>query len=319
MSSVSSSDSGHKGAVYDCAIIGAGPAGLTAAMYCARAGLRCVVIEMLYPGGQMAQTEHLENYPGFNRSTSGFELSEIMSEQATSFGAEILFDEVQSIDFGATPKVIRMAYGDLGAKTVIIATGARPAKLGVEGEEGLVGSGISYCATCDGNFFKGEDVCIVGGGDTAAADAIYLSRICNSVRIIVRRDVLRATAIYNSKLKELANVEVIWNTVVESFREEDGVLSGVDVRNVVTNERKTLDVAACFVAVGTVPNVEFLNGALELDRSGHIVTNSMGETSMSGVYAAGDVRSKQLYQVTTAVADGANSAEYAAEYLIQHE
>lgn len=309
----------QKDITYDTAIIGAGPAGLTAAMYCARAGLKCAVVEMLSPGGQMAQTEHLENYPGFNASTSGYELSEIMSDQATSFGAETVYDQVQSVDFDASPKVLHMAYGQLKAKTVIIASGARPAKLGIEGEDELTGSGVSYCATCDGNFFKDKDVCVVGGGDTAVADAIYLSRICRKVYILVRRDVLRATAIYNSKLKELDNVEVVWNTIVQSFAQEDGVLTGVNVKNVRSKDEKQIAVSACFVAVGTVPNTEFLDGAVELDMQGRIITNSVGETSIPGVYAAGDVRTKSLYQVTTAVADGANSAEDAAEYLIQHE
>ncbi len=304
---------------YDTAIVGAGPAGMTAAMYCARAGLSCAIIEMLAPGGQMAQTEHLENYPGFNQSTSGYELSEIMSEQATSFGAEIVYDEVKSIDFGAQPKRIEMAYGTVYAKTIIIATGARPAKLGLSGEDELTGAGVSYCATCDGNFFKGKDVCVVGGGDTAVADAIYLSRICNKVSIIVRRDVLRATAIYNVKLKEFDNVDIVWNTIVEGIEESDGAVSGVRVKNVVSDETSEIACSALFVAIGTVPNTEFLDGKLELDHTGHIVTSDTGESSIPGVYAAGDVRAKKLYQVTTAVADGANAAEDVAEYLIQHE
>lgn len=305
--------------VYDAAIVGAGPGGLTAAMYCARAGLRCVVIEMLSPGGQLAQTEHLENYPGFNQSTSGYELSEIMSAQATSFGAEIVYDQVTSVDFDACPKVLRLTEGTMLAKTVIVASGARPAKLGVPGEEEFFGAGVSYCATCDGNFFRGKDVCVVGGGDTAAADAIYLSRICSTVTVFVRRDVLRATAIYNTKLKELGNVEVVWNTIVESIEGDDGAVCGVSVKNVRTGETRKVPVSACFVAVGTVPNTEFLDGALELGQTGRIVTNSVCETNVAGVYAVGDVRMKSLYQVTTAVADGATAAEDAAEYLIQHE
>lgn len=309
---------GYAPGMYDTVIIGAGPAGMTAAMYCARAGLRCAVIEMLSPGGQMAQTEHLENYPGFNQSTSGYELSEIMSDQATSFGAEIVYDQVVAIDADTMPKTVRMVSGTLAAKTIIVATGARPAKLGVPGEEELTGSGVSYCATCDGNFFKGRDVVVVGGGDTAVADAIYLSRICRRVRILVRRDVLRATAIYNLKLKEFDNVEIVWNTVVQSIEADDGAVSAVKVRNTATGGESVIDCAAVFVAIGTVPNTEFLDGLLELDQSGHIVTNSMGESSVPGIYAAGDVRAKKLYQVTTAVADGANSAEDVAEYLIQN-
>lgn len=306
--------------VYDALIIGAGPAGLTAAMYCARAGLTCAVIERIAPGGQMALTEHVENYPGFNQSTSGYELSEIMASQATSFGAEIIYDGVLSVDFTQCPKKLFLASGrELASRTVIIATGVRPAKLKVPGEEEYAGSGVSYCATCDGNFFKGEDVVVVGGGDTAVADAIYLSRICKNVSIIVRRDVLRATAIYNVKLRELDNVHIIWNTVVEEIMGEDFAVTGVKTKDTITGEQETLECAAVFVAIGTVPNTEFLEGAVALDDKGHVITNDAGMTSVPGVYAAGDVRSKKLRQITTAVADGANAAEDAAEYLIQHE
>lgn len=293
---------------------------MTAAMYCARAGLDCAIIEMLSPGGQMAQTEHLENYPGFNQSTSGYELSEIMETQATEFGAKLIYDEVSHIDFDDHPFKISLASGsDLEAKTIIIATGARPAKLGLPDEDALLGAGVSYCATCDGNFYKGKDVCVVGGGNTAVADAIYLSRICKSVNIIVRDDVLRATAIYNAKLKELHNVTITWNTIVKEFKQVDGKLTGIAVYDKQNEKSFEIDCSAVFVAIGTVPNVEFLNGALTLDERGRIVTNSVGETSIPGVYAAGDVREKELYQVTTAVADGANAAEDVAQFLIQHQ
>lgn len=305
--------------VLDIAIIGGGPAGLTAAIYGARAGLNCAVIEMLSPGGQMAQTEHLENYPGFYNSTSGYELSEIMEKQATSFGAKMLYEQVDALDLDSHPYKIKLAEGEISAKTIIIATGARPAKLGIDGEDRLLGAGVSYCATCDGNFFKGKDVAVIGGGDTAAADAIYLSRICKKVYIIVRRDVLRATAIYNVKIKELENVDIVWNTTVESLTENDEALSGINVYDSQNDKHSHIDCAAMFVAIGTVPNTEFLNGVLPLDSEGHIITNSVGETSVAGVYAAGDVRAKELYQVTTAVADGANAADAAAEFLIQHQ
>lgn len=306
--------------VYDCLIIGGGPGGLTAAMYCARAGLDCAIIERLAPGGQMALTEHVENYPGFNQSTSGYELSQIMMNQALSFGADLIYDAVLSVDFEACPKVLHMASGDdLVTKTVIIATGVRPAKLDVPGEKEFEGSGVSYCATCDGNFFKGKEVCVVGGGDTAVADAIYLSRICTKVTIIVRRDVLRATAIYNAKLREMDNVEILWNTTVEEILGADFAVTGVKTKNRLTGEEQTIDCAAVFVAVGTVPNTEFLKGAVELDAAGHVITNDVGESSVPGVYAAGDVRSKKLHQITTAVADGANAAEDVAQYLIQHQ
>lgn len=304
---------------YDVAIIGAGPAGLTAAMYAARAGLNTAVIENLSPGGQMAQTEHLENYPGFTQSTSGYELSEVMHSQAEHFGAETIYDEVVDVDFDSDPKKLDLAFGKVEARSVIVATGARPAKLGLESEQRLTGSGVSYCATCDGNFFKGKDVCIVGGGDTAAADAIYLSRICNHIYIFVRRDELRATAIYHKKLEELDNVEIVWNTVVEDILEDDGAVSGVRVRNRVGDEERDISLSAVFVAIGTVPNTEFLDGKLELDQTGHIVAREMGDTSVPGVFAAGDVRTKILRQVSTAVADGANCADACANYLLQHQ
>ena len=305
--------------VYDVAIVGAGPAGLTAAMYAARAGLDTALLENLSPGGQLAQTEHLENYPGFTMSQSGYELSQIMHEQAEHFGAHTVYDEVTDVALEGPVKRLHLPSGHIDTRTVIIATGARPAKLGIEREAKLTGSGVSYCATCDGNFFKGRDVCIVGGGDTAAADAIYLSRICNKIYLFVRRDVLRATAIYYDKLKNLPNVQIVWNTVVEEIVEEDGAVAGVRVRDRLTGNETAYEVAALFVAVGTVPNSEFLDGKIELDQTGHVVADETGRTSVPGVFAAGDVRTKMLRQVSTAVADGANCAEACAEYLLQQQ
>lgn len=305
--------------VYDVAIIGAGPAGLTAAMYCARAGLDTALIESISPGGQLAQTEHLENYPGFNESTSGYELSQIMHEQAESFGVQTIYDEVTSVYFDSEPKKLNMWDGALSARAVIVATGARPAKLGLAREDELKGQGISYCATCDGNFYKGKDVCIVGGGDTAAADAIYLSRICRKVYIFVRRDVLRATAIYHERLKAIPNVELVWNTIVEEVTDEDGMVSGVKVLDKKTGERREVPVSAVFVAIGTTPNTEFLAGSVELDMHGNIVADEMGITSTPGVFAAGDVRTKVLRQVSTGVGDGANAADAVAHYLLMEQ
>lgn len=305
--------------VYDVAIIGAGPAGLTAAMYCARAGLDTALIESISPGGQLAQTEHLENYPGFNGSTSGYELSQIMHEQAESFGVQTIYDEVTSVYFDSEPKKLNMWDGTLSARAVIVATGARPAKLGLAREDELKGQGISYCATCDGNFYKGKDVCIVGGGDTAAADAIYLSRICRKVYIFVRRDVLRATAIYHERLKAIPNVELVWNTIVEEVTDEDGMVSGVKVLDKKTGERREVPVSAVFVAIGTTPNTEFLAGSVELDMHGNIVADEMGITSTPGVFAAGDVRTKVLRQVSTGVGDGANAADAVAHYLLMEQ
>lgn len=305
-------------AQYDVAVIGAGPAGMTAAMYAARSGMNVALIESLSPGGQMAQTEHLENYPGYADSTSGFELSEIMHSQCQKFGVETIYDEVQRIENATDTKIIQMAYGTLSAKAIVVATGARPAKLGLERENELLGSGISYCATCDGNFYRDKVVCIVGGGDTAAADAIYLSRICKKVYMIVRRDVLRATAIYHERIKALENVEIIWNTLIDDIVETDGMLSGLAIHNKIDGKTSTIACSALFVAIGSVPNTEFLEDAVELDQHGYIVANESCKSSDDAIFAAGDVRTKVLRQVATAVGDGANCIESVSEYLLHH-
>lgn len=301
--------------VLDVAIIGAGPAGLTAGLYAARSGLSCAMFERLSPGGQLATTEHLENYPGFTQSTSGFELTMMMHEQATQFGARTIGEEVMAVDLAAVPKRITTAFGSYEARAVIIATGARPAKLGLPMEEQLEGHGVSYCATCDGNFFKGRDVVVVGGGDTAAADAIYLARICNRVYLVHRRDTLRATAVYHQRLSELPNVEFVWDSQAVNYLAEDGKVAGVRVRNVKTGEERDIAAAATFIAIGIRPNTEFLNGALPLDEVGYIMADERGATEVAGVFAAGDVRTKTLRQAVTAVSDGAICADEIAEFL----
>lgn len=302
---------------FDVAVVGSGPAGMTAAMYAARSGLSVALIESLSPGGQMAQTEHLENYPGFAESTSGYDLAEIMHSQCRKFGVETLYDEVTGIVDDPEGKKVSMAYSEVLAKAVVIASGARPAKLGIDREDELIGSGVSYCATCDGNFFKDKVVCIVGGGDTAVADAIYLSRICKKVYIAVRRDVLRATAIYHERLKQLENVQIVWNTVVQSIKEDDGVLSGLVLHNRVDGSNTELACSALFVAVGSVPNTEFLDGKVQLDQRGYIIASENGKTSDPAIFAAGDVRTKALRQVSTAVGDGANCIESVSEFLLE--
>ncbi len=301
--------------VLDIAIIGAGPAGMTAALYGARANRSVAMFERIAPGGQLAQTEHLENFPGYTSSTSGFDLAMAMHEQASSFGAKTIGEEVLSIDFDQKPFELTTAFGRYRANSIIIASGARPAKLGLEMEEELTGHGVSFCATCDGNFFRNKDVVVVGGGNTAAADTIYLSRICRSVRLVHRRDKLRATAIYTQRLLDLKNVEIGWNTTVERLIADDGRLAELELRNVVSGETEFVKADALFEAVGTIPNTEFLNGALELSPSGHIVAGELGQTSIPGVFAAGDVRQKSLAQVVTATSDGAVCAEEAVAYL----
>ena len=300
---------------YDLAVIGAGPAGLACGLYAARAGLDVAVFERISPGGQLAQTERIENYPGFANGTGGFDLAWSMKEQADNFGVKTISEEVTSVDFSGPRKTLSTAFGTYFARAVVVASGARPKKLGIAREDELAGHGVSYCATCDGNFFRGKTVAVVGGGNTAAADALYLARICEKVYLVHRRDSLRATAIYHDRLAALPNVEFVWDSEVRELREDAGALSGAMVENVKTGARRTLDVAGLFVAIGTVPNTEFLGGALETDKAGYIVADETGKTSVLGVYAAGDVRTKFLRQVVTAVSDGATCAEQAAEYL----
>lgn len=301
--------------VLDVAIIGAGPAGLTAGLYAARSGLSCAMFERLTPGGQLATTEHLENYPGFTQSTSGFELTMIMHEQATAFGARTIGEEVMAVDLAAVPKRITTAFGAYEAKAVIVATGSRPAKLELSMEPELEGRGVSYCATCDGNFYRGKDVVVVGGGDTAAADAIYLARICRKVYLVHRRDALRATAIYHQRLQELENLEFVWDSEVVNYLAEDGKVGGVRVRGVKDGAERDIAASGVFIAIGMRPNTEFLEGQLPLDEVGYVMADERGATEVAGVFAAGDVRTKVLRQAVTAVSDGAVCADEIAEFL----
>ncbi len=302
---------------YDVIIIGAGPAGLTAGLYAARGGLSALAIERITPGGQLAQTDKVENYPGFPQGAEGWQLAYDMQMQAESFGLEIATDDIVSVDFTAEPKKLVAASGNVYyARSVVIASGARPRKLGTPGEGELAGKGVSYCATCDGNFFRGKDVAVVGGGNTAAGDAIYLARICSKVYLVHRRDELRATKVYHDRLAETGNVEFVWNSVSQRIEpNENGTVGALVVTDKNTGVERTLDCSAVFVAVGTEPNTDFLAGAVELDEAGYVVSDESGRTSAPGVFAAGDVRTKALRQVVTAVSDGAQAAENAAEYL----
>ena len=301
--------------VLDVAVIGAGPAGLTAGLYAARAGLSVAIYERISPGGQLAQTERVENYPGFAEGADGFELAWAMKEQAEHFGAVIVSEEVTAVDFSGEVKTLTTPCGQHKARSVIVATGARPRKMGLAGEERLAGRGVSYCATCDGNFFRGKSVCVLGGGNTAAADAKYLARICERVYLVHRRDTLRASAIDRERLSSLLNVEFVWNSRIADLHSEEGRLAAVEVEDVATGARRTLPVEGLFVAIGTIPNADFLEGVLPVDKGGYIVADESGATSVPGVFAAGDVRAKGLRQVVTAVSDGAIAAESAAAYV----
>ena len=301
--------------VHDMLIIGGGPGGYTAALYAARAGLDALVIEKLSAGGQMALTHQIDNYPGFVDGIGGYELADQMQRQAERFGAKTQNAEVQSVDLNANPKVVKTSEGVFYGKTIALATGANPRELGVEGEKALVGKGVAYCAACDGMFYKGKTVVVVGGGNTAAADALLLSRIAKKVIVIHRRDTLRATKIYHEPLMNAENVEFRWNSVVEALQHEDR-FTGVRIKDVLTGEESEIPCDGVFVSVGRKPATELFADQLKLDSNGYIVAGETTETSISGVYAVGDVRTKLLRQVVTAVADGAMAVHMAEEYLV---
>ena len=302
--------------IYDIIIIGGGPGGYTAALYAARAGLDVIVLEKLSAGGQMALTSQIDNYPGFEEGVDGFELGEKMQAGAEKFGAKTEYAEVFSVDLSAVPKIVETSEGTFYGHTVVFATGASPRELGVTGEKELVGRGVHYCAACDGMFYKGKTVVIVGGGNTAAADAMVLSRIAKKVILVHRRDTLRATKIYHEPLKKAENVEFHWNSVVSEFISE-GKVTGIKIKNVHTGEEELIHCDGVFVSVGRKPATELVNEQLDLDASGYIVADESTKTNISGVYAVGDVRTKKLRQIVTAVSDGAIAAHEAEEYLAE--
>ena len=296
---------------YQVAIVGGGPGGYTAALYCAQGGLRTVVLEQLAPGGQMATTSRVDNYPGLDQGIDGFELGERMRAGAERFGAQTLLAQVTAADLAAAPKRLETSAGPILADAVILATGARPRMLGLPEEEGLRGRGVAYCATCDGMFYRDKTVAVVGGGNSAVADALYLQRICRKVYLIHRRDQLRAARVYQRALEE-SGVET---------------LLGYQVRQIVHQERVTglvLDGTAgerqlacdgVFIAIGRRPESELFAGQVETDEQGYLVADESTRTRLPGVFAVGDVRQKPLRQIVTAAADGAVAAHLAEEYL----
>ena len=298
---------------YNVIIIGGGPAGYTAAIYALRAGLTCAILEKLAPGGQMATTSNIENYPGFS-SVSGWELTEKMREQAIALGAVELFGEVTGADLSASPKHVITVDGEVLGNSVIIATGAKPRKLGVEREDNLLGKGVSYCATCDGMFFRGKTVAVAGGGNTAFEDALYLANLCEKVYIIHRRDAFRASPAYIKKAKEKANIEFLTDSAVSALLGEKSLM-GAEIKNLKTGEISALDLNGLFVAVGRDPDTDVFKGVVAMDEAGYIVAGEDTKTSVPGVFAAGDVRTKPLRQIVTACADGAAAVKSAEEYL----
>lgn len=300
--------------IYDTVIIGGGPAGFTAAMYAARAGLDTLVLEKMSIGGQMALTSQIDNYPGFPQGIDGFELGMQMRQGAEKAGAEIRFAEVLSLELKGSPKNLETDSGTLQARTVILATGASPRLLGLSREQELTGRGISYCAHCDGMFYRGKTVAVVGGGNSAVAEALHLARICKNVILIHRRDTLRATKTYHEQLEKTENLQILWNSRVIALHGQDR-LTGITVENPVSGERRELELDGLFVSVGRQPATELAAGQLTLDEGGYVIAGEDTLTNIPGVFAAGDVRTKHLRQIVTAVADGAQAAAAAEEYL----
>lgn len=300
--------------MYDVIILGAGPAGLSAAVYAKRARLNALLIEKGGAGGQVLATYEVDNYPGLPGVT-GMELGQKFLQHADKFGIEKITAEVIGICAGEDKKVVKTDKGDYEAGAVVIATGAKHAKLGLDKESELTGMGVSYCATCDGAFYKDAEVAVVGGGDVAIEDAIFLARGCKKVYLIHRRDELRGAKALQETLFALPNVEVIWDSVVREIEGEDEV-TGILVSNVKSGEERSIPVEGLFIAVGIIPNSEAFEGLVAMDKSGYIVAGEDCKTDAQGIFAAGDVRTKPLRQIVTAAADGANAIYSVQEYLI---
>ena len=301
--------------IYDTIIIGGGPAGYTAALYAARAGLDVLVLERMSVGGQMALTDTIDNYPGFDEGIDGFALAEKMQRGAHRFGAVSEYNSVNSVSLLGEVKVLSTDMGERLARTVIIAGGARPRRLGLPGEEEYTGRGVHYCAHCDGRFYKNRTVAVVGGGNSAVSDALYLSRLCKKVYLIHRRDTLRASKVYHSSLLEAENIEMLLGYEVSSLKAGER-LSGIEIASVSDGAVRSLDIDALFISIGREPESEMYRDILDLDESGYIIADESTKTSVPGVFAAGDIRTKPLRQIVTAASDGAVAGE-AVEIFLQ--
>ena len=304
--------------MYDLIIIGAGPAGLTAGLYAARARLNTLLLERLAPGGQVLTTDWVENYPGFPEGISGFELMEKMKTQAEHFDLPIRMEEVIGLEFHPEKKIVITHKERLEAKALILTLGATPKKLGIEGEELLIGKGVSYCATCDGPFYRDQEVAVIGGGDTALEEALFLTRFAGRIHLTHRRDRLRAVKLLQDRAMAEEKIEFIWDTVPVRILGESGV-EGIELKNVKTGEIARKEVQGIFVFIGTQPNSDVINGMVKQDEHGFVITDEKMETSIPGVFAAGDIRSKVLRQVSTAVGDGAKAAFFAERFIENRE
>jgi thioredoxin reductase (NADPH) len=300
--------------IYDVIIIGGGPAGLTAGLYNSRARLNVLLLEKLAPGGQVLTTDWVENYPGFPDGISGFELMDRMKTQAEKFELKIQNDEVMKLELSEKRKLVVTSSGHVESKAIILACGASWKKLGVEGEDRLMGKGISFCATCDGPFYRDQEVAVVGGGDTAVEEAVFLTRFVKRIYLIHRRDKLRATKLLQERAMAEDKIEFIWDTVPLRILGESDV-EGIELKHLKTGNIRQKAVRGVFVFVGTIPNTELVKGLVELDQNGFVITDDNMQTSMPGVFAAGDMRSKLFRQISTAVGEGAVASYSAERYL----
>ena len=300
--------------LYDVIIAGGGPGGYSAALYCARAGLRTLVIEKLSAGGQMATTSQVDNYPGFESGIDGYTLGEKMQEGAERFGAVTQYAEITGLFLNEAPKRVVTSEGEWTAKAVILAMGASPRKLGLPEEDELLGKGVAYCATCDGMYFQGKVVAVAGGGNSACQDALTLSKLCQKVYLVHRRDTLRATKIYQELLQQASNVEFVWNAHIDKLLHGD-TLTGIAVTDKTTSQSYTISCDGLFVAIGRTPDTQMVAGQMTLDEQGYILADETTQTSLAGVFAVGDIRTKPLRQIVTAAADGATASKYVEDYV----
>lgn len=306
--------------LYDVLIVGGGPAGLTAAIYSLRAGKKVMLIERMVPGGQIAYTKYVENYTGFKK-IDGDELSTLMFEHAKSFGLEVVFSDVLDMELEGKIKTVRTHKGTFEGKTIILCLGASAKQLNLPNERKFIGRGVSYCATCDGTLFRDKNVAIVGGGSSSLEDCLYLAGLAKNVYLIHRRDYFKGEKILANEVLALSKqenppVEILFSSAVEDIAGDDK-LQSIVVKNLITNEKRELDVDALFIAIGRKPDTEILGDKINLDQNGYIITNEKMETSMPGVYAAGDVRQKQLRQIVTAASDGAIASVNTNEYILK--
>lgn len=301
--------------IYDVIVLGGGPAGYSAALYAARAGLSALVLEKLFAGGQMTQTTQIDNYPGLSKGIDGVTLGMEMQAGAERFGAKTVYTEANAVSLDGDIKTVHTAQGIFESKTLIIATGADHRHLGLAQEEALIGRGVAYCAACDGMMYRGKTVAVVGGGNSAAADAALLARVAQKVYLIHRRDSLRASKVYHQPLEETPNLEFVWNSAVTELLHDDK-LTGITVTDVNTGAQRQIKLDGLFISIGRQPATTLFRGQLELDKQGYLVADETTCTAQPGVFVAGDVRTKAVRQIVTATADGAAAAYMAEEYLL---